>query len=120
MELNWTKHSVISNTNTTTTFQITKTELHVPLVTLSTENSNKLAGLLSKGFGSLVTWNEYKSKIETVTTVLAEGGNTNTKRILLDISFRGVSRLFVMGFDNDSVKRNTAEYNHTEDTISTV
>ena len=109
MELNWTKHSVISNTNTATTFQITKTELYVPLVTLSTENSNTLAGLLSKGFESLVTWNEYKSKIETVTTVPAEGGNTNTKTILLDSSFGGVSRLFVMGFNNDSVKRNTAD-----------
>ena len=46
-----------------------QTELHVPIVTLSTENNNKLAKLLSEGFERLVTWNEYKSKIETVTTV---------------------------------------------------
>ena len=46
-----------------------QTELHVPIVTLSTENNNKLAKLLSEGFEWLVTWNEYKSKIETVTTV---------------------------------------------------
>ena len=46
-----------------------QTELHVPIVTLSTENNNKLAKLLSEGFERLVTWNQYKSKIETVTTV---------------------------------------------------
>ena len=60
-------------------------------MTLSTENNNKLAGLLSKGFERLVTWNEYKSKIETITTVAAEGGNTNTKRIVLDTPFQGVT-----------------------------
>ena len=106
MELNWTKHSIISNVNTATTFQMTKTELYVPVVTLNTDNNNKLANLLSESFESFVTWNECKSKIETVTTVAGEGGNTGTKRILLDSSFQGASRLFVIGFDNDIVKRN--------------
>ena len=110
-ELNWTKHSIISNVNTATTFQITKTELYVPLVTLNTENNNKLSSLLSEGFERLVTWNECKSKIDTVTTVAAEGGNTNTKRIVLDTSFQGENRLFAMGFDNNTVKRNTADQN---------
>ena len=86
-----------------------QTDLYVPVVTLSTENNNKLAKLLSEGFERLVTWNEYKSKIETVATVAAERGNTNTKRIPLDSSFQRVSRLFVMGFDNNTVKRNTAD-----------
>ena len=79
------------------------------VVTLSTENNNKLANLLSEGFERLVTWNEYKSKIETVTTIADQGGNTDTKRILLDSSFQGVSRLFVMGFDNITVKRSTGD-----------
>ena len=109
MEVNWTKHSIISNVNTATIFQITKTELHISVVTSSTENNNKLSGLLSEGFERLVTWNEYKSKRDTVTTVAVEGENTGTKRILLDSSFQGVSRLFVMGFDNNSIKRNTAD-----------
>ena len=111
VELNWTKHSMISNVNTATTFQIPKTELHVPVVTLNTENNNKLTNLLSEGFERLVTWNEYKSKIDTVTTVAARGGNTGTKRILLDTSPQGVNRLFVMGFDNTTVERNAAEQN---------
>ena len=109
MELNWTKHSIISNIDTATTFQITKTELYVPVVTLSTVNNKKLASLLSEGFERLVTLNEYKSKIDTVATVAAEEGNTNTKRILLDTSFQGVNRLSVMGFDNNTIKRNTAD-----------
>ena len=36
----------------------------------------------------------------------AEGENNNTKRIVLDTSFQGVSGLFVMGFDNDTIKGN--------------
>ena len=56
MELNWTKHSIISNVDTATTFQITKAELYIPAVILSTENNNKLANLLSEGFERLVTW----------------------------------------------------------------
>ena len=93
---------------------------------MNTEINNKLVGLLSEGFERLVTWNKYKSKIGTVATVTAEGRNTNTKRIVLDTSFQGVSRrntntkrivldtsfqgvsrLFVTGFDNNSVKRNS-------------
>ena len=49
MELNWTQHSIINNANMATKFHITKTELYVSVVTLSTEN-NKLAKLLSEGF----------------------------------------------------------------------
>ena len=41
LELNWSKHSVISNVGTSTMFQITKTELHVPVVTLNTANNKK-------------------------------------------------------------------------------
>ena len=62
MELNWTKHSIINNVEGATTFQIRKTELYVPAVTLNTENNNKLTNLLSEGFERLVTWNECQSK----------------------------------------------------------
>ena len=36
------------------TFQITKTELYVPVVTLNTDDNKKLSDLLSKGFKRLV------------------------------------------------------------------
>ena len=50
MELNRTKYSVLCNQNQNSIFQITKCELHIPIVTLNTENNNKLSELLSKGF----------------------------------------------------------------------
>ena len=67
MELNWTKHSVLCNQNQNSIFQITKCEFCIPIVTLNTENNNKLSELLSKGFERTVDWNEYKSKIERET-----------------------------------------------------
>ena len=41
VELNLTKYSMLSNQNQNSIFQITKSELHIPIVTLNTENSNK-------------------------------------------------------------------------------
>ena len=50
MELNWTKYSVLCNQDQNSIFQITKSELYIPVVTLNTESNNKLCELLSKGF----------------------------------------------------------------------
>ena len=108
IELNWTKHSVIKTLykDTATTYQITKTELYVPVVALKAQNNNKLTELLRKGSTRSVIWNEHKSKIQTVSTMASEGGNNDTKRILLDSSCQGANRLSVMVFDNNTVKRN--------------
>ena len=84
-ELKSTKHSIISDT--ATTFQITKTELYVPVVTLNTENNNKLTELLSEGFKRSVIWNEYKSKIQTITTRAADGRNTDINDIKIILLF---------------------------------
>ena len=49
LELNWTKISVISNTDGDTTFKITNIKLYVPIVvTLSTKNNDKITKQLSK------------------------------------------------------------------------
>ena len=45
------------------TFKITKTELYVLIITLKTEDNNKLNQLLDTEFKRTVYWNEYKSKI---------------------------------------------------------
>ena len=107
IELNWTKHSVMNNVAANiTTFQITKTELYVPVVTLNTDSNKKLSDLLIKGSKRSVFWNEYKSKIQTETT-----GNVNENislnHTLLDASYQGVNRLFLMGFNNANVQRNS-------------
>ena len=68
IQLNCTKHSVISDNAGDSTFKITKTELYVPVVSLNPEDNNKLNQLLDTEFKRKVYWNEYKSKIEDTST----------------------------------------------------
>ena len=100
MELNWTKYSVLCNQNQNLIFQITKSELYIPIVTLNTENNNKLSELLIKGFERTAVWNEYKSKIERVTIP------QNDNMFTLDVSFQGVSKLFAAAYETDDIERN--------------
>ena len=104
IQLNYTKNSVISTggNDDVSTFKITKIELYVPVVTLKTENNNKLNNLLDGEFDRTFHWNEYKSKIETITQA---HNDNNFKRTLLDTAIPGVNRLFVAGFnDNDNLE----------------
>ena len=94
LELNWTKDCVMS-TIADTAFKITNTKLHVTIVTLSSKYNVKLVKLLQKGFKRPVYWNEYQAKIETRNL-----DNNNLTRFLLDASFQGVRRLFVLAFNN--------------------
>ena len=103
MELNWTKYLVLCNQNQNSIFQITKCELYIPMVTLNTENNNKLSELLSKGFEITVVWNEYKSKRERVS--IPQNDNM-FKRTTLDVSFQGVSKLFAAAYETDNIERN--------------
>ena len=50
IELNYPKHSVISNNAGDSTFKIAKTELYVPVITLNTEDNNKFKKLLDSEF----------------------------------------------------------------------
>ena len=86
--------------NDTNTFQITKTELYVPVVTLNTNDNKKSNDLLETGFKRSVFWNEYKSKIETHTV-----DANNPKIILVDSLFQGVNRLFVLAYSNDATNK---------------
>ena len=98
MELNWTKNSVMSDAVGNTKFQITKTELYVPVVTLKTADHNKLNELLETAFKTSVFWNEYKNNIERV----AQAQNDNNfKRIMLDASYPGENSLFAIRFDEN-------------------
>ena len=108
MELNWTKYSVLCNQNQNSIFQITKSELCIPIVTLNTENNSKLSELLSKGFKRTVVWNEYKSKIERVT--IPQNDNM-FRRTTLDVSFQGVSKLFAAAYETNDIEINA----NTED-----
>ena len=103
MELNWTKYSVFRSINQNSIFQVTKGELYIPVVTLNTENNNKLTELLSKGFERTEVWNEYKSKIERINVPANYDSFTKTT---LDTSFQGVSRLLAVACRTVDIQRN--------------
>ena len=79
--------------------------MYVPVVTLNTEDNNKLSQLLNTEFKRKVYWNEYKSKIETITQA---HNDNNYKRSLLDAKIPGVNRLFFIGFNDNVVNPNVS------------
>ena len=74
--LTWSVNCVLSNVaeNQEKTFAITDTKLHVPVVTLSTDNKEKLLQQLKSGFKRTVHWNKYQSKV----TIKAQNRYLNT------------------------------------------
>ena len=96
--LTWSKNSVIISTNNANqipTFTITETNLYVPVVTLTTEDNSKLLPQLKDGFKRTINWNKYLIKPE----LLAQNANLNH---LVEPSFQGVNRLFVLAFEDDA------------------
>ena len=108
MELNWTKYTVLCSINQHTIFQIKKGELYLPVVTLNTENNNKLSRLLSEVFERTVVWNEYKSKIERINI---PANDNSIRRTTLDTSFQGVNKLLAAAYKTDDIARNTEHKN---------
>ena len=70
--------------------EITDAKLHVTIVTLSTKDSVNLTKQLSEGFKRSVSWNSY----QTMPTMVIE--NRKNLYELLNASFQGVGRLFVL------------------------
>ena len=85
----------------------------MPIVTLFTEENTKLNNLLSAGFERSVFWNEYKSKIEKNTADL-----NNLKIIVLDSSFQGVNRLFVLAYNDHGPTLNGKIYMNSSKSYS--
>ena len=88
--------------NQNPTFTITETNLYAPVVTLSTQDNAKLLQLKS-GFKRTISWNKYLPKPE----LLAQNANLNH---LIEPSFQGVNRLFVLAFENDAQRINKKRY----------
>ena len=102
----WSSTCVIvstNNANQSATFTITNTRLYVPVVTLSTQENAKLLQQLKSGFKRVINWNNYLSKPE----LLAQNPNLNH---LVEPSFQGVNRLFVLAFENDAQRTSTKHY----------
>ena len=92
--LTWSSTCVITNSNGAGTFSITDAKLYVPVVTLSTQENTKFLQQLKSGFKGVINWNKYLSKPE----LLAQNPNLNH---LVEPSFQGVNRLFVLAFEGD-------------------
>ena len=79
------------------TFTVTDIKFYVPVVTLSTQDNVKLLKQLESGFKWIINWNKYQSKITEQTW-------NRYLDFLIDPSFRGLNKLFVLLFENRTVR----------------
>ena len=96
LSLTWNENCILTSLAGNSTFTITDAKLYVPVVTLSIEDNAKLTKLLNEGFKRSVYWNKYKV-IPNKTY-----NQSDYIRELLDASFQGVKRLFVLVYDNNA------------------
>ena len=101
--LTWSKDCVITNSTGEGKFAITETKLYVPVVTLSTKDNEKLLQQLKSGFKKTISWNKYESSIKT----FAQNRYLN---YLINPSFQGVNRLFVLSFENENNRTSHSTY----------
>ena len=104
--LNWSANCVIIYTdvaNQVPTFTITQTNLYVLVVTSSTQDNAKLLPQLKSGFKRTISWNKYLAEPE----LLAQNANLNN---LIEPSFQGVNRLFVLAFENDAQRTSNKRF----------
>ena len=103
LDLTWSSNCVITNSTGGGILEITDTKLYVPVVTLSTQENAKLLQQLKSGFKRVINWNKYLSKAE----LLAQNPNLNH---LVEPSFQGVNRFFVLAFENDEQRTSHSSY----------
>ena len=73
------------------------------MVTLSTQDNAKLLPQLKSGFKRTISGNKYLAKPE----LLAQNAHLNH---LIEPSFQGVNRLFVLAFENDAQRTSNKRY----------
>ena len=101
--LTWSSTCVITNSTGAGTFEITDTKLYATVVTLSTKENAKLLQQLKSDFKTVINWNKYLSKPE----LLRRNANLN---YLIEPSFQGVNRLFILAFENDNQRTSHSNY----------
>ena len=103
LSLTWNQNCILSTVADNSIFVITDTKLYVPIVTLKTEGNARLSKLLSEGFKRPVYWNKYNITPKKIYVA------NNFIREILDASFEGVNRLFVLvdGRDDDDATENS-------------
>ena len=114
--LTGSRNCVVSSATGKTKFAITDTKRYVPIVTLSTQDSEKLLGQLKSGFKRTINWNKYQSKVSTerqnqYLDFLIDPIFNQYLHLLIDfLSFQGVNRLFVLLFENEGNRKVQTEY----------
>ena len=107
--LTWSEECIIvtryygNNANNKPKFAIMDTKLYVPVVTLSTQDNEKLLQQLKTSFKRTINWNKYRSD----PTPQIQNRYLND---LIDSTFQGVNRLFVLSFENDAHRRSYKRY----------
>ena len=101
--LTWSPTCVTTNSTGAGTFETTNTKLYVPVVTLSTQENTMLLQQLKPGFKRVINCNKYSSKPE----LIAQNPNLS---YLIEPSFQGVNRLFVLAFENDVQRTSHSDY----------
>ena len=95
--LTWSRDSVITNSTGAEKFAITETKLYVPVLTLSTKDNAKLLQQLKSGFKRTINWNKYESFAQN-------------RYHLINPSFQGVNRLFVLSFEDEDGRTSHSSY----------
>ena len=96
LSLSWNENCILTSLAVNSTFTITGAKIYVSVVTLSIEDNAKLTKLFNEGFKRSVYWNKYK-------VIPNKAYNQNDyRRELLDASYQGVKRLFVLAYDNNA------------------
>ena len=94
-------------------FKITDTKLYVPVVTLSTDDENKLLEQLKTGFKRIIKWNKYRSEMSNQT-------KNNNLNYLIDPIFNKVNRLFIFSFENEDDKTSFSKYYTRKETYQKI
>ena len=106
LQLKWSKKCITvagTGNNQHLSFQKTDTKLYLPVVTLSSQKNKKLIKQLESGFKRTINWNKY----------LAKTTNQAWNRYLdylIDPSFQGVNRPFVLSFKDDDGRESDKQY----------
>ena len=101
--LTWSRDCVITNSTGAGKFAITEKKRYIPVVTLSTQDNAKLFPQLKSGFKRKINWNKYESDIKT----FAQNRYLNH---LINPSFQGVNRLFILSFENKNDRTSHSTY----------
>ena len=101
--LTWSKDCVITNSTGEGKFAITDTKLYVPVVTLSTQDNVELLQQSKSVFKRTINWNKYQSSIK-------KSDQSRYQNQLVDPSFQGVNRHFILSFENEGDRTSHSTY----------